>query len=193
MKVLGVPGGLGVRVLIGEEMKLQGKAGEGQDPRRPPPGLGVQRLPRAARSCFPTGHARWRSSPSGSRSRGRPTSGSSSRLAEATARRRRDVGPGASGFRWDYTVQITDTAGQTVQFREVTASVQSLTGYRSTRTFPLESRVDPHGTVPITIHAHLPRPTPTSPITSTGVQELTFSAGTRTGSSSSFIVRVPLN
>lgn len=98
-----------------------------------------------------------------------------------------------AGFRWDYTVQITDTAGQTVQFREVTASVQSLTGYRSTRTFPLESRVDPHGTVPVTIHAHLSTSNPDEPGNLTGVQELTFLGRDEHWKLVELVVRVPLN
>jgi hypothetical protein len=98
-----------------------------------------------------------------------------------------------AGVRWDYTVQITDTAGKTVQFREVTASVQSLTGYRSTRTFPLESRVEPHGTVPITIHAHLSTSNPEEVGNLTGVQELTFLGRDDEFRLVQLVVRVPLN
>jgi hypothetical protein len=98
-----------------------------------------------------------------------------------------------AGFRWDYTVQISDTAGMTVQFREVTASVRSLTGFRSTRTFPLESRVEPHGTVPIAIHARLSTSNPEDPGNLTGVEELTFLGRDQDWRLVELIVRVPLN
>jgi hypothetical protein len=98
-----------------------------------------------------------------------------------------------AGFRWDYTVQITDTEGKTVQFREVTASVTSLTGFRSTRTIPLQSRVDPHGTVPITINAHLSTSNPDEPGNLTGVQQLTFLGRDDEYRLVQLVVRVPLN
>jgi hypothetical protein len=98
-----------------------------------------------------------------------------------------------AGFRWDYTVHITDTAGKTVQLREVAATVRSLTGYRSARTFPLESRVDPHGTVPITIHAHLSTSNPDEPGNLTGIQDLTFLGHDENQTLVKLTLRVPLN
>ncbi len=98
-----------------------------------------------------------------------------------------------AGYRWDYTVRITDTGGTTVQFREVTASVTSLTGFRSTQTIPLESRVDPHGTVPITIHARLSTSNPDEPGNLTGVEELTFLGRDDEFKLIQLVVRVPLN
>jgi len=98
-----------------------------------------------------------------------------------------------AGFRWDYTVQITDTGGMTTQFREVTATVKSLTGFRSTRTFPLESRVDPRGTTPITINARLSTSNPDEPGNLTGVEELTFLGRDDDFKLIQLVVRVPLN
>jgi len=98
-----------------------------------------------------------------------------------------------AGFRWDYLVQITDTGGMTTQFREVTATVRSLTGFRSTRTFPLESRVDPHGTTPITITARLSTGNPDEPGNLTGVEELSFLGRDDDFKLVQLVVRVPLN
>jgi hypothetical protein len=98
-----------------------------------------------------------------------------------------------AGFRWDYVVQITDTGGMTIQLREVTATVKSLTGFRSTRTFPLESRVDPHGTTPITISARLSTGNPDEPGNLTGVEELTFLGRDNEFKLIQLVVRVPLN
>jgi len=95
--------------------------------------------------------------------------------------------------RWDYVVQITDTAGKTVHFSEVTATVRSLTGYRSTRTFPLESRIDSKGTVPITIHAYLSTSNPNEPGNLTGIQDLTFLGHDENRNLVELIVRVPLS
>ena len=98
-----------------------------------------------------------------------------------------------AGFRWDYIVQITDTGGQAVQFREVTATVRSLTGFRSTRTFPLESRVEPYGTTPITINARLSTSNPDEPGNLTGVEELTFLGRDGEFKLIQLAVHVPLN
>ena len=98
-----------------------------------------------------------------------------------------------AGYRWDYTVQITDTGGMAIQLREVTATVKSLTGFVTTRTFPLESRVEPHGTTPITINARLSTSNPDEPGNLTGVQELTFLGRDDDYKLIQLVVRVPLN
>jgi hypothetical protein len=77
-----------------------------------------------------------------------------------------------AGARWDYTVRFTDTGGVGLQFREVRATVRSLTGITGTRTIPLASRVEPHGMTPIAIHAFLSTSNLEEPGDLSGVQEL---------------------
>jgi hypothetical protein len=97
-----------------------------------------------------------------------------------------------AGSRWDYTVQFTDTGGVGVQFREVQATVRSLTGVSATRTIPLPSRVEPQGTTPIQIDATLATSYPERPGSLTGVQELVFLAQDDSGRPVRITVRVPL-
>lgn len=97
-----------------------------------------------------------------------------------------------AGSRWEYTVRFTDTAGVGVQFREVQATVRSLTGVTATRTIPLVSRVEPQGTAPIAIEAFLSTSNPEEPGNLTGVQELVFLGRDDHGQPVRVIVRVPL-
>ena len=97
-----------------------------------------------------------------------------------------------AGSRWDYSVQFTDTGGVGVQFREVQATVRSLTGTSATRTIPLPSRVEPQGTTPIAIDAYLSTSNPENPGNLSGVQELVFLAQDDSGRAVRIIVRVPL-
>ena len=96
------------------------------------------------------------------------------------------------GFRWDYSVEFTDTAGVGVQFMVVEASVRSLTGISATTVTQLASRVEPLGTTPIQIHAVLSSSNPDEPGNVSGVQELTFLGVDDRGESVRVIVRVPL-
>jgi hypothetical protein len=98
----------------------------------------------------------------------------------------------SSGARWDYTVQFTDLVGIAVQFREVQATVRSLTGITATRTTPLPSRVEPQGTTPIVIDASLSTSNPERPGSLTGIQELVFLAQDDSGRPVRVFVRVPL-
>jgi hypothetical protein len=97
-----------------------------------------------------------------------------------------------AGSRWEYTVRFTDTAGVGVQFREVRATVRSLTGVTATRAIPLVSRVEPQGTTPIFIHAVLSTSDAGEPGNLTGVQELLFLGQDDRGTPVRVIVRVPL-
>lgn len=97
-----------------------------------------------------------------------------------------------AGWRWDYAVQFTDTAGVGVEFREVQATVRSLAGVAATRTIPLASRVEPHGTTPISIHATLSTSNPEAPENLSGVEELVFLGADDRGAPVRVIVRVPL-
>ena len=184
----------GFESLSGEEMKLQGKAGEARFLAGLLLALGSAALAAGCTLLYPDGAREVAKLPVRVEVEGPPYL-----RVVVTDWRKRPLAAGEmsalerAGFRWDYTVQITDTAGQTVQFREVTASVRSLTDYRSTRTFPLESRVDPHGTVPITIHAHLSTSNPDEPGNLTGVQELTFLGRDENWKLVELVVRVPLN
>lgn len=96
------------------------------------------------------------------------------------------------GSRWDYTVRFTDTGGVGVRFREVQATVRSLTGIAASRTIPLASRVEPQGTTPISIDAFLSSSNPEEPGNLTGVQELVFLGRDDHGQPVRVIVRVPL-
>jgi hypothetical protein len=96
------------------------------------------------------------------------------------------------GWHWDYTVQFTDTGGVGVQFREVQATVRSLTGVTATRTTPLPSRVEPQGTIPIVVGADLSTSNPDNPGNLSGVQELVFLAQDDSGRPVRVFVRVPL-
>ncbi|HSB68764.1 MAG TPA: hypothetical protein VLT62_05485 [Candidatus Methylomirabilis sp.] len=96
------------------------------------------------------------------------------------------------GFRWDYSVEFTDTAGTGVQFMVVEATVRSLTGISATTVTQLASRVEPLGTTPIQIHAILSSSNPDEPGNVSGVQELTFLGVDDRGESVRVIVRVPL-
>ncbi len=97
-----------------------------------------------------------------------------------------------AGFRWDYMVRFTNTGGVGVQFREVQATVRSLTGIASTRTIPLASRVEPLGTTSMAIDAVLVTSHPEEPGNLTGVQELIFLGQDDRGAPIRVIVRVPL-
>ena len=97
-----------------------------------------------------------------------------------------------AGSRWDYSVRFTDAGGVGVQFREVQATVRSLTGITATRTVPLASRVEPQGTTPIAIDAFLSTSNPEEPGNLTGVQELVFLGRDDHGQLVRVIVRVPL-
>lgn len=97
-----------------------------------------------------------------------------------------------AGSRWDYTVRFTETSGVGVQFREVQATVWSLTGVTATRTIPLASRVEPGGTTPIFIDATLSTSNPEEPGNLTGVEELVFLGRDDQGASVRVVVRVPL-
>ena len=97
-----------------------------------------------------------------------------------------------AGARWDYSVQFTDTGGIAVQFREVQATVRSLTGIMATRTIPLPSRVEPQGTTPIAIDATLSTSNPENPGNLTGIQELLFLGQDGSGRPVRILVRVPL-
>ncbi len=97
-----------------------------------------------------------------------------------------------AGRRWDYAVQFTETAGVGVQFREVQATVRSLAGVAATRTIPLASRVEPHGSTPVSIQATLSTSNPEEPENLTGVEELVFLGADDRGAPVRVIVRVPL-
>lgn len=97
-----------------------------------------------------------------------------------------------AGSRWGYSVQFTDTGGIAVQFREVLATVRSLTGITATRTIPLPSRVEPQGTTPIQIDATLTTSDPERSGSLTGVQELVFFGQDDSGRPVRILVRVPL-
>ncbi len=79
-----------------------------------------------------------------------------------------------AGYRWFFTVRFTETAGIGVQFREVQATVRSLSGFSATRTFPLVSRVEPNGTTPIQVDARLSTSHPEELGNLTGAEELVF-------------------
>jgi hypothetical protein len=96
------------------------------------------------------------------------------------------------GFRWDYSVQFTDTVGVGVQFMLVEATVRSLTGITAATVTQLASRVEPQGTTPIQIHAVISSSNPDEPGNVTGVQVLTFQGVTDRGDTVRVIVRVPL-
>jgi hypothetical protein len=96
------------------------------------------------------------------------------------------------GARWDHTVQLTDTGGVGIQFREVQATVRSLTGFSATRVISLLSRVEPQGTTPIQIEATLVTSDPERPGSLTGVQELVFLGQEDSGRPVRILVRVPL-
>jgi hypothetical protein len=97
-----------------------------------------------------------------------------------------------AGSRWEYAVRFTDTAGVAVQFREVQATVRSLTGLAAARTLPLASRVEPQGTTSISIDAYLSTSDPEEPGNLTGVQELIFLGQDDHGQPVRVTVRVPL-
>lgn len=97
-----------------------------------------------------------------------------------------------AGSRWEYSVRFTDVGGVGVQFREVQATVRSLTGITAARTFPLASRVESQGTTPIAIEAFLSTSNPEEPGNLTGVQELIFLGRDDHGQPVRVIVRVPL-
>lgn len=97
-----------------------------------------------------------------------------------------------AGSRWEYTVRFTDTVGVGVQFREVRATVRSLTGVTAMRAIPLVSRVEPQGMTPVFISAVLSTSDPGEPGNLTGVQELLFLGQDDRGAPVRVIVRVPL-
>jgi hypothetical protein len=97
-----------------------------------------------------------------------------------------------AGARWDYSVQFTETGGIGVEFREVQATVRSLTGITATRAIPLPSRVEPRGTTPIAIDAYLVTSNPENPGNLTGLQELVFLGQDDSGRPVRVFVRVPL-
>ncbi|HYL82253.1 MAG TPA: hypothetical protein VEU07_15660, partial [Candidatus Acidoferrum sp.] len=96
------------------------------------------------------------------------------------------------GFRWDYSVQFTDTAGMGVQFMMVEATIRSLTGITAATVTRLASHVEPLGATPIQIHAVLSSSNPDEPGNVSGVQVLTFHGVTDGGDPVRVIIRVPL-
>lgn len=96
------------------------------------------------------------------------------------------------GWRWDYRVEFTDTAGVGVQLKQAQATVRSLTGVTTTEIIPLASRVDPRGTTRIRVHAVLSTSNPEESRNLTGVEELTFLGWDDNGQAIRVIVRVPL-
>jgi hypothetical protein len=97
-----------------------------------------------------------------------------------------------AGYRWDHTVRFTETAGVAVQFREVQATVRSLSGVIATRTIPLGSRVEPQGTTPILVDARLSTSNPEEPENLTGVEEVEFFGQDDRGTPVRVVVRIPL-
>ncbi len=97
-----------------------------------------------------------------------------------------------AGFRWDFQVRLTDTAGVGVQLRELQVTVESLSGVTTQRTIPLTSRVEPQGTTPIAVAGTLTTSNPEEPANLTGVEELVFLGQDDRGAPVRLIVRVPL-
>ena len=97
-----------------------------------------------------------------------------------------------AGYRWNHTVRFTETAGVAVQFREVQATLRSLSGVTATRTIPLGSRVEPQGTTPIQVDARLSTSNPDEPENLTGVEELVFLGQDDHGAPVRVVVRIPL-
>jgi hypothetical protein len=97
-----------------------------------------------------------------------------------------------AGFRWDFQVWLTDTAGVGVQFRELQVTLKSLSGVTAERTIPLTSRVEPRGTTPIAVTGTLTTSNPEEPENLTGVEELIFLGQDDQGAPVRIILRVPL-
>jgi len=97
-----------------------------------------------------------------------------------------------AGVRWSYTVRFSNTGQEGVRLLEVQATVRSLTGVVSQRTFPLPSRVEAGGTTPIAIEAVLSTSNPKERGNLTGVQELAFQGRDDAGQALQVVVRVPL-
>jgi hypothetical protein len=97
-----------------------------------------------------------------------------------------------AGFRWDFQVWLTDTAGVGVQFRELQLTVKSLSGVTAERTIPLTSRVEPRGTTPIAVTGTLTTSNPEEPENLTGVEELVFLGQDDQGAPVRIVLRVPL-
>jgi len=96
------------------------------------------------------------------------------------------------GTRWDYTVRFMDTGGVTVQFREIQATIRSLSGVTTSRVIPLGSRLDPGGIVPVAVQAVLSTSDPADPGNLTGVEELVFLGQDDRGRPVRVTVLVPL-
>ncbi len=97
-----------------------------------------------------------------------------------------------AGYRWDFQVRLTDTAGVGVQLVELQVTVQSLSGVTAQQTTPLRSRVEPRGTTPIAVVGVLTTSNPEEPENLTGVEELVFIGQDDRGAPVRLIVRVPL-
>ncbi len=97
-----------------------------------------------------------------------------------------------AGFRWDFQVLLTDTAGIGVQFRELHVTVKSLSEVTAERVIPLPSRVEPRGTTPIAVAGTLTTSNPDEAENLTGVEELIFLGQDDQGVPVRLIVRVPL-
>jgi hypothetical protein len=97
-----------------------------------------------------------------------------------------------AGFRWDFQVRLTDTAGVGINLVELQVTVQSLSGVTAQQTIPLRSRVEPQGTTPIAVVGTLTTSKPEEPANLTGVEELVFLGQDDRGAPVRLIVRVPL-
>ncbi len=97
-----------------------------------------------------------------------------------------------AGYRWDFQVRLSDTAGVGVQFVELQITVQSLSGVTAQQTIPLRSRVEPRGTTPIAVAGVLTTSNPEEPNNLTGVEELIVLGQDDRGAPVRLIVRVPL-
>jgi hypothetical protein len=97
-----------------------------------------------------------------------------------------------AGFRWDYTVRVTNTGSSGVRLEQVDNRLRSLTGVTATETSTLPSRVEAGGTTPISVRAALSSTDPMQRGELQGVQELTFRGRDDAGQPVRLVVRVPL-
>lgn len=117
---------------------------------------------------------------------------------EVTEMARRPLPPGQltppqrAGYRWTYQLRFSDTGGVGVRLEEVRMTVRSLSGIRADGSQPLPSRVEAHGSVPISLEAFLATSSPDEPGDLVGVHELTFLGTDDRGQSIQIEVRVPL-
>jgi hypothetical protein len=100
--------------------------------------------------------------------------------------------PERAGVRWDYEVLITDTGGIGVRLEMLRMTVRSLAGTSVAGVQSLPSRVEPHGTTPITLQASLSSSIPDAPGELVGVHELTFLGTDDRGQPVRIVARVPL-